>query len=169
MQAQEVGRAGLGARAGDDGDDLAGLDVAVLFEQALGALDQRLGGVDLGAEDRGGAPQQAEAIDGDFDRAEREDGRRGVILRELAGGLSRLGEERNAAQVQVVGGVRRGLADGLGDRQMDVLRCLPAFVLLSSLMLRSASTTMRAIMETASTGYLPTADSPESITASVPS
>ena len=28
---------------------------------------------------------------------------------------------------------------------------------------------MRAIMETACTGYLPTADSPESITASVPS
>ena len=36
-------------------------------------------------------------------------------------------------------------------------------------MCRSASLTMRAIMATASTGYLPTADSPESITASVPS
>ena len=122
MQAQEVGRAGLGAGAGDDGDHLARPDVAALFQQVLGAIHQRLGGVDLGAADGRGAPQQVEAIDGDLDRAEREDGRRGVVLGELPGGDSRLGKQRNAAQVQVVGGVRRGFADGLGDGETR-LRC----------------------------------------------
>jgi len=60
---------------------------------------------DLGTEDGRGAPQQADPIDGDFDRAEGEDGRRRMMLGELARGLPRLGKQRNAAQVKVVGGV----------------------------------------------------------------
>src|SRR5271165_2261849 len=35
VQAEEVGRAGLGAGAGDDGDDFAFFDVMVLFEEGL--------------------------------------------------------------------------------------------------------------------------------------
>ena len=120
VQAEEVGGTGLGAGAGDDGDDFAGSHVAVLLEQALGAIDQGLGGVDLGAADGGGAPEQVEAIDGDLDGAEREDGRGGVVLGELAGGGSGLGEEGDAAQVEIVGGVGRGFADGLGDGEVAV-------------------------------------------------
>ena len=48
-------------------------------------------------------------------RAEREDGRGGVVLGKLARRGARLGEERDAAQVQIVGGVGRGLADGFGN------------------------------------------------------
>ena len=70
----------------------------------------------------------------------------GMILRELPGGRSRLGEERDAAQVEVVGGVRRGLADGLGDGEVAAA-LLAAVGVLVSLMLRSASTTMRAIID----------------------
>jgi len=85
VQAEEVGGAGLGAGSGDDGDDLALADEAILLEQVLGHIDQRLGGVDLGAADGGCTPEQVEAIDGDIDRAEGVDGRRGMILGELAG------------------------------------------------------------------------------------
>jgi len=77
VQAQEVGGTGFGARAGHNGDDLAGLHVAVLLEQVLSALDQGLRRVDLGAADGRGAPQQVEAVDGDLDRTEREDGAEG--------------------------------------------------------------------------------------------
>ena len=165
VQAEEVGGTGFCTRAGDDSDDFAGLDVAALFEEVLSALDQRLCGVDLGTANGRCAPQQVEAIDGDLDRAERKDGRRGVVFGELAGRVARLGEERDAAQVKVVCGVGRGFANGFGDGEMG--QPLPWFG--SCLMWRSASATMRAIMATVSTGYLPTADSPESMTASVPS
>src|ERR1035437_8155942 len=80
MQAEEVGGAGPGARASDDGDDLAGFYIASLCEQPFGALDKGLGGGDLGTTDGGGAPEQVEAIDGDLDGAEGEDRRRRVIL-----------------------------------------------------------------------------------------
>ena len=118
VEAEEVGGTGLGAGAGDDGDDLAGTDIAALHEQAFGAIDQGLGGVDLGAADGSGSPEQVEAIDGDLDRAEGEDGRGGVVFGELAGGGSRLGEEGDAAQVEIVGGVGGGFADGLGDGEV---------------------------------------------------
>ena len=95
-----------------------GAHIAALLEQALGHIDQRLSGVDLGAADGRGAPEQVEAVDGDFDRAEREDGRGGVVLRELARGGAGLGEERDAAQVKIVGGVGRGFADGFGDGEV---------------------------------------------------
>ena len=68
------------------------------------------------------APQQVEAIDGDFDGAEREDGHGGVVLGELARGRAGLGEERDGAQVQIVGGVGRGFADGLRDGEVTRLR-----------------------------------------------
>jgi hypothetical protein len=38
-----------------------------------------------------------------------------MILRDVAGGGTGLGEERNGAQIQVACGVGRGLADGFGD------------------------------------------------------
>ena len=41
-----------------------------------------------------------------------------MILRDVAGSGTGLGEERNGAQVQVAGGVGRGLADSLGDGEM---------------------------------------------------
>jgi hypothetical protein len=43
----------------------------------FGALHQRLGGVDLGAADGRGSPQQVEAVDGDLDRAEAKMGAEG--------------------------------------------------------------------------------------------
>ena len=42
VQAEEVGRARFGSGAGDEGDDFALVDVAVLFEQSLGQLDHGL-------------------------------------------------------------------------------------------------------------------------------
>ena len=75
VQAEEVGGAGAGARAGHNGDDIAGLDVAALSEQLFGALDHGLVGINLGAEDGGCAPQKVETVDGNFNRAECEDGR----------------------------------------------------------------------------------------------
>ena len=39
VKAEEVGGAGLGARAGDDGNDFAIANVAVLLEQAFGDID----------------------------------------------------------------------------------------------------------------------------------
>ena len=49
MQAQEVGRARLGASTGDDGDDLAIAHIAMLFEQTFRNIDKRLSRVDLRA------------------------------------------------------------------------------------------------------------------------
>jgi len=77
VQAEEVCGTGLGAGAGDDGDDLALADEAILLEQVLGHIDQRLGGVGPWAADGGCTPEQVEAIDGDIDRAEGVDGREG--------------------------------------------------------------------------------------------
>src|ERR1035438_535620 len=110
VKAQEVGGTRLGARAGHNGDDLARLDVASLLKEVLGALDKCLSRVDLGAADGRGAPKQVEAIDGDLDGAEGEDGRRGVIFRELTSRVSRLGKQRNAAQIKVVRGMKIGRA-----------------------------------------------------------
>src|ERR1039457_6966914 len=118
VQAKEVGRTGLGSGAGYDGDDFTGLDEVAMQKQVLGAVDQRLSAADLGTSDGRGGPEQMEAIDGDFDGAEREDGRGGVVLGELAGGAARLSEEGNAAQVEIVSCMGCGFANGLCDGEV---------------------------------------------------
>ena len=92
--------------------------VAILLEQAFSNVDECFGRVDLWATNRGGAPEQVEAIDCDLDRAERKDRRGRVILRELTGRCPRLGEKRDAAEIQVVGSVRGGFTDCFGDGEM---------------------------------------------------
>jgi len=105
VQAQEIGGTGLGAGAGHYRNDLARAHVAALFQHLLGKVDHGFSGVGLGAADGRGAPEKIEAVDGDLNGAEREDGRGGVVLGELARRGPRLCKQRDAAQVELVGGV----------------------------------------------------------------
>ena len=94
--------------------------------------------------------------------------RRRTVLRDQARRGAGLGEHGDGAHVQVLRGVRHRFADGLGDGEPRA-RCAGAAAVASHAVSLSASAMMRAIMATASRGYLPLAVSAESMTASVPS
>ena len=121
VQAQEVGGAGLGPCAGHNRNHLATAHVALLQQLVLRHFHQGLGRVHLRAADRRRSPKQVQPVDGDFDRAQREDRRAGVILRKLPRRCARLREQRDAAQVQVVGRMRRRFANRLRNRQVALL------------------------------------------------
>src|SRR5580698_3008936 len=93
VQAEEVGAAGLGTGAGDDGYDFALVDVAVLLEQGFSEFDHGFGGLHLGAMDGDYSPEEVEAVDGDVDGAEGVDGRCRLVLGKLDGGRAGFGED----------------------------------------------------------------------------